>query len=403
MLPGRPRRPARWHGRRASFSSPSGERALRMKKAGGGAHRRDAGRRPRGPGQRGQPHGNADGKRQQVRQPARPACQEAGRAQAEGQGDGLQGQGDGQGQEPGRQGRQGPVRRACVRGRGPDPYAARPVRRRAATHDHGAAGTINHGGTAGPLHNQIPQPNRAVDNTTIWAPDFSQAYYENLLYDKDAIPSMANFYLEQSSGPIQRRRLRQRLGPGPEQRGRVWQQLLRQHRLHARHRAVPRGPGRCLVERTRRRQDRSARSTPCLRRSTSGIATTTTSTATSTSPTATSTTSSPSTPVRARRLAAAPRARRHLEPPLVRQRRFPAPQARRSQATRRAAASDRLTATTGSATTPSSRRTAASASSRTSSAMTSACPTSTTPAVTPVAPRTAPAGGRHGRRARTAP
>ena len=32
-----------------------------------------------------------------------------------------------------------------------------------------------YGGTAGPLKNQIPQPDRAVDNTTIWAPDFSQA------------------------------------------------------------------------------------------------------------------------------------------------------------------------------------------------------------------------------------
>jgi immune inhibitor A len=33
------------------------------------------------------------------------------------------------------------------------------------------------GGLPGPLHNQIPQPDRAVDNTTIWAPDFSQSYY----------------------------------------------------------------------------------------------------------------------------------------------------------------------------------------------------------------------------------
>ena len=40
----------------------------------------------------------------------------------------------------------------------------------------------------------------AVDNTTIWAPDFSQAYYENLLFS--AAPgavSMRNFYIEQSS------------------------------------------------------------------------------------------------------------------------------------------------------------------------------------------------------------
>ena len=57
-----------------------------------------------------------------------------------------------------------------------------------------------HGGTPGPVHNQIPQPNRAVDNTTIWAADFSQSYYDNLLYNKAANPSMANYFLEQSSG-----------------------------------------------------------------------------------------------------------------------------------------------------------------------------------------------------------
>src|SRR6188472_1891121 len=30
------------------------------------------------------------------------------------------------------------------------------------------------GGTPGPVHNQIPEPDRSSDNTTIWAPDFSQ-------------------------------------------------------------------------------------------------------------------------------------------------------------------------------------------------------------------------------------
>jgi immune inhibitor A len=74
-----------------------------------------------------------------------------------------------------------------------------------ATHDHGAPpngfGVIDHMGDPGPRHNQIPQPNRlGVDNTTIWVPDFSQAYYDRLLYDKGAKPSMANWYLEQSSG-----------------------------------------------------------------------------------------------------------------------------------------------------------------------------------------------------------
>ena len=71
-----------------------------------------------------------------------------------------------------------------------------------ATHSHGApAPPIAHGGTAGPLHNQIPQPDRnGVDNTTIWTSDFSQIYYENLLYNKNQHPSMANWYLEQSYG-----------------------------------------------------------------------------------------------------------------------------------------------------------------------------------------------------------
>jgi len=69
-----------------------------------------------------------------------------------------------------------------------------------ATHNHGPAGVINHGGDPGPLHNQIPEPDRTQDNTTIWEPDFSQSYYDTLLYDKGEYPSMANFYLEQSSG-----------------------------------------------------------------------------------------------------------------------------------------------------------------------------------------------------------
>jgi immune inhibitor A len=57
-----------------------------------------------------------------------------------------------------------------------------------------------HGGTNGPLHNQIPEPDRNVDNTTIWVEDFNQAHFDTLLYDKSFNPSMANYYLEQSSG-----------------------------------------------------------------------------------------------------------------------------------------------------------------------------------------------------------
>ena len=57
------------------------------------------------------------------------------------------------------------------------------------------------GGAPGPRHNEIPEPDRSVDNTTIWVPDFSQEYYEELLFsDAPGAISMRNFYLEQSSG-----------------------------------------------------------------------------------------------------------------------------------------------------------------------------------------------------------
>ena len=57
-----------------------------------------------------------------------------------------------------------------------------------------------YGGTAGPSRNQIPQPDRSVDNTTIWTPDFNQAYYQNLLFSEaPGAVSMRNFYIEQSS------------------------------------------------------------------------------------------------------------------------------------------------------------------------------------------------------------
>src|SRR6188472_685624 len=61
-------------------------------------------------------------------------------------------------------------------------------------HSHG-------GGTPGPLHNAIPAPDRSVDNTTIWTSDFSQPYYEDLLFaDAAGANSMRNYYKEQSSG-----------------------------------------------------------------------------------------------------------------------------------------------------------------------------------------------------------
>lgn len=58
-----------------------------------------------------------------------------------------------------------------------------------------------HGGAPGPLHNEIPEPDRTVDNATIWEPDFSQAYFKDLLFSEvPGAVSMRNYYLEQSSG-----------------------------------------------------------------------------------------------------------------------------------------------------------------------------------------------------------
>jgi len=58
----------------------------------------------------------------------------------------------------------------------------------------------SYGGVEGPLHNQIPQPDRKVDNTTIWTPDFNQPYFTKLLFSeaKNDV-SMRKFYIEQSS------------------------------------------------------------------------------------------------------------------------------------------------------------------------------------------------------------
>ena len=59
---------------------------------------------------------------------------------------------------------------------------------------------ILQGGAAGPQRNQIPEPDRSVDNTTIWVPDFSQEYYSDLLFSEaPGANSMRNFYIEQSS------------------------------------------------------------------------------------------------------------------------------------------------------------------------------------------------------------
>ena len=50
-------------------------------------------------------------------------------------------------------------------------------------------------------HNGFAEPDRTVDNTTYWVPDFSRDHYMDLFFnDAPGANSMRNFYIEQSSG-----------------------------------------------------------------------------------------------------------------------------------------------------------------------------------------------------------
>jgi immune inhibitor A len=51
----------------------------------------------------------------------------------------------------------------------------------------------------GPLHNEIPAPNRAVDNTTVWQPDYSRAHFQQMYFGSGA-DSLKSYYEKQSSG-----------------------------------------------------------------------------------------------------------------------------------------------------------------------------------------------------------
>ncbi|MFD7444824.1 immune inhibitor A domain-containing protein [Streptomyces sp. NPDC059909] len=55
-----------------------------------------------------------------------------------------------------------------------------------------------YGTVPGPQHNQIPQPDRTVDNSNAWVPDFSKAYYENFF--NNAGESMRTYYEALSNG-----------------------------------------------------------------------------------------------------------------------------------------------------------------------------------------------------------
>ncbi len=47
----------------------------------------------------------------------------------------------------------------------------------------------------GPVHNSIPKPDRKVDNTTLWLPDYNKAHYTDMYFNR-----MAKYWESQSSG-----------------------------------------------------------------------------------------------------------------------------------------------------------------------------------------------------------
>ena len=55
-----------------------------------------------------------------------------------------------------------------------------------------------YGGAPGPLHNEIPEPDRSVDNSTTWESDYDEAYYEKLFNGSGE--SMKTFYDSVSGG-----------------------------------------------------------------------------------------------------------------------------------------------------------------------------------------------------------
>ncbi len=163
--------------------------------------------------------------------------------------------------------------------------------------EFGTSGSGKLGTTPGPLHNEIPEPDRSVDNSTYWQADFSKAHYDEMFNGDGRV--VQGLLPRAVLGPLHRDQHRERLGEGPRQRLVVRRQRRRgQRRLVGVRRRLRR---RVVRAAGRGRQDRRRRSTPTWRSSTRGTATTSTATATSTSPTATSTTSRPCTPARARR------------------------------------------------------------------------------------------------------
>ncbi|WP_405742301.1 immune inhibitor A [Streptomyces sp. NBC_01525] len=58
-----------------------------------------------------------------------------------------------------------------------------------------------YGGTPGPAHNTIAEPDRKNDNSTAWQPDFNRQHFQDLYFSHDKKkPSLAKYYEKQSSG-----------------------------------------------------------------------------------------------------------------------------------------------------------------------------------------------------------
>ncbi|NUT38035.1 MAG: M6 family metalloprotease domain-containing protein [Hamadaea sp.] len=64
--------------------------------------------------------------------------------------------------------------------------------------EFGTQSAGRYGTAPGPLHNEIPQPDRTVNNSTGWAPDFNKAHYEELFNGSGE--SMRTYYEALSSG-----------------------------------------------------------------------------------------------------------------------------------------------------------------------------------------------------------
>jgi len=62
----------------------------------------------------------------------------------------------------------------------------------------GTQGSGRYGTVPGPLHNEIPQPDRAVNNSTAWTADFNTAHYEEM-FNGDG-ESFKDYYRQLSSG-----------------------------------------------------------------------------------------------------------------------------------------------------------------------------------------------------------